>query len=287
MGGLKRTNKIRGRIIAFPSNKKRKTNLEENKLKTEIIRLENELHKNLTNESWINKLKEKKDKLEDIREHILKGAFIRSRWQYTNMGEKPSSSFLNLENNFFISKHIRELTVDNESIKKPEQILEKMRQFYENLYKEQKNTDIENTSLNPIKERLKKIDEEEKMTLDKDISMEELGNIVKKSKNHKSPGPDGFTNEFSKIFWPNIKNLLLKLLNIHKHKGQINPARLEGIITCIPKGGKLRNNFKNWRPITLLNSIYKFYSGILAKESKQSYQKLYIVIRRGLLKDGL
>ena len=108
---------IRGRIIAFPSNKKRKTNLEENKLKTEIIRLENELHKNLTNENWINKLKEKKDKLEDIREHKLKGAFIRSRWQYTNMGEKPSSYFLNLENNFFISKHIRELTVDNESIK--------------------------------------------------------------------------------------------------------------------------------------------------------------------------
>ena len=103
-------------------------------------------------------------------------------------------------------------------------------------------TDIENTLLNPIKERLKKIDEEEKMTLDKDISMEELGNIVKKSKNNKSPGPDGFTNEFYKIFWHNIKNLLLKLLNIYKHKGQINPAQLEGIITCIPKGGKLRNN---------------------------------------------
>ena len=70
------------------------------------------------------------------------------------MGEKPSSYFLNLENKFFISKHIRELTVNNKSIKNPDQILEKMRIFYENLYKEQKNTDIENTSLNPIKEKL-------------------------------------------------------------------------------------------------------------------------------------
>ena len=112
---------IRGRIITFASNKKRKTNLEENKLKKEIIWLEKELHKNLMNENWINKLNEKKDKLEDIREHKLKGAFIRSRWQYTNMGEKPSSYFLNLENKFFISKHIREPTVDNESIKNPEQ----------------------------------------------------------------------------------------------------------------------------------------------------------------------
>ena len=88
------------------------------------------------------------------------------------MGEKPSNYFLNLENKFFISKHIREITVDNESIK--------MRQFYEKLYKEQKNTDIENTSLNPIKERLNQINEVEKMTLEKDISLEELGNIVKK-----------------------------------------------------------------------------------------------------------
>ena len=60
----------------------------------------------------------------------------------------------------------------------------------------------------------------------------------------------------------------MKLLNIYKHKGQINPAQLEGIIPCIPKGGKLRNNFKNWRPITLLNSIYNFISGILAERFK-------------------
>ena len=53
---------IRGRIMAFASNKKRKTNLAENKLIKEIIRLEKELHQNLKNENWINNLKEKKDK---------------------------------------------------------------------------------------------------------------------------------------------------------------------------------------------------------------------------------
>ena len=122
------------------------------------------------------------------------------------------------------------------------------------------------------------------MTLDSDISMEELGNIVKKAKNNKSPGPDGFTNEFYKIFWPNIKNLLLKLLNIYKHKGQINPAQLEGIITCIPKGGKLRNNLKNWRPITLLNSIYKFYSGILAERIKTILPNIIHSDQKGFIK---
>ena len=57
-----------------------------------------------------------------------------------------------------------------------------MRQFYENLYKKQENTDIEDTSLNPIKEGLNKINEVEKTNLDENISMEELGNVVKNRK---------------------------------------------------------------------------------------------------------
>ena len=70
--------------------------------------------------------------------------------------------------------------------------------------------------------------------------------------------------EFYKIIWHNLKIILLKLLNYYKENNALNPYQLEGTITCIPKGGKLRNNFKNWRPITLLYSIYKFYSSILA-----------------------
>ena len=49
--------------------------------------------------------------------------------------------------------------------------------------------------------------------MEKDIELEELGLIIKKSKNDKSPGPDRFTSKFYKIFRPNIKFLLLKLLN--------------------------------------------------------------------------
>ena len=49
---------------------------------------------------------------------------------------------------------------------------------------------------------------------------------------------------------------------------------LSGIITCIPKGNKSRNLLKNWRPITLLNSLYKFYSGLWANRIKQFLPKL-------------
>ena len=38
----------------------------------------------------------------------------------------------------------------------------------------------------------------------------------------------------------------------------------EGIITCIPKGDKPRDNIKYWRPIFLLNVIYKIGSHCIA-----------------------
>ena len=56
-----------------------------------------------------------------------------------------------------------------------------------------------------------------------------------------------------------------------------------GIITCIPKGNKLRNNLKNWRPITLLNSIYKFYSTIIAERIKLNLDYLINQDQKGFV----
>ena len=190
------------------------------------------------------------------------------------MGEKPSKFFLNLENKNFVSKHIRDLKNENKTFKNPAEILEEMRKFYGRLYQKEDNIDISESSLRNIENNLPKLNKMDKENLEKDISLDKLGYIVKKSKNNKSPGPDGFTNEFYKIFWPNLKIILLKLLNSYRKKKLINPSQLNGTITCIPKGGKIRNNIKNWRPITLLNSIYKYFSSIIAERLKHILPKL-------------
>ena len=39
--------------------------------------------------------------------------------------------------------------------------------------------------------------------------------------------------------------------------------RLE-VISCLPKGDKPKQYLKNWRPITLLNVLYKIISGCLS-----------------------
>ena len=45
----------------------------------------------------------------------------------------------------------------------------------------------------------------------------------------------------------------------------------------------MRNDLKNWRPITLLNSIYKFYSDILAERIKLILPKLIHPDQKGFV----
>jgi hypothetical protein len=47
------------------------------------------------------------------------------------------------------------------------------------------------------------------------------------------------------------------------NKGAASPFINKGIITFIPKSGD-RARLNNWRPITLLNSVYKILAKVLA-----------------------
>ena len=142
--------------------------------------------------------------------------------------------------------------------------------FLHKLYDKKDAFNIEDTSFCGIGEKLPKLNENEKNKLESDISNNELKEAIKKSKNNKSQGLDGFSNEFYKLFWPELNKWMLKLFNNYRKINEINETQLGGIITRIPKGDKNRNEIKNWRPITLLNSTYKFYSSILAERIKST-----------------
>ena len=84
-------------------------------------------------------------------------------------------------------------------------------------------------------------------------------------KNNKSPGLDGFTVEFLKFFWIDIGQFILRSINYGYRTGSLSITQRQGILTCIPKPNKSRTTLKNWRPISLLNVIYKRASAVIAR----------------------
>ena len=81
-------------------------------------------------------------------------------------------------------------------------------------------------------------------------------------KNNTAPGPDGFTVEFYKAFWPSIREDVKEMLD-NLYEGHLELWRLNyGVIILIPKV-KPAINVKQFRPICLLNVIYKIITKTL------------------------
>ena len=74
--------------------------------------------------------------------------------------------------------------------------------------------------------------------------------------------------DFLKVFWCELKIHVLNALNTRYRKGKLTVSLRQSVITYLPKGSKDRNLIENWRPVSLLCSIYKLASDIIANRQK-------------------
>ena len=87
-------------------------------------------------------------------------------------------------------------------------------------------------------------------------------------KNQKSPGSDGLTDKFYKIFWNDIKHFDIRSINYSSKNGSLTELQKQGVITLLPKPNKDIEKLENWRPISLLNVDYKIATKAIANRNK-------------------
>ena len=159
---------------------------------------------------------------------------IRSCTKYFEDGGKKSRFFLNLEKRQSSNKTIHRLQLSVNTITQdPHKILFKQRLFYKSLYTKTQHLHISEFIANL---QIPKIPENIKENMESNISKAESHATLKTMENNKSPGEDGYPAEFYKVFWIDIKDMLLNSLapgrpRCHFKTAIFNPVLLIGSFT--------------------------------------------------------
>jgi len=272
---------LRGKCIGYAINKRKQERRLLQETTKVIQNLENEQCDAIRSNADLDEItrltaeiKEHKKIIENKVEEDTKASAIRSRSMWYEQGDTSSKLFLNLEKSRGDQKAINRLKNNQgDIITDRAEIMKEEERYYKELYSSKVNECQRETDdiFNTISPKLEVEDHEQ---LVKVIEEDEVWEIIKESPKNKSPGMDGFTNEFYQAFWPQVKKYMLEAFNASLEKGELSITQKRGVITLIPKPQKDLDLLKNWRPITLLNHDYKYLAKVIANRCKALLPKI-------------
>ena len=115
------------------------------------------------------------------------------------------------------------------------------------------------------------------------FSMLEIEDVVKTSDSCKSPGPDGFNFAFFKEFWYLVKHEIRIMFDQFHANEKLPKSFLSFFVTLIPKVNA-PVSLNQFRPISLLGSLYKLLSKVLAKRLSKVMNSIISVSQSAFLK---
>ena len=238
--------------------------------------------------------------LNDIDTHLCEGAYIRSGANWKCESEAPTKIFLQLEKWSGQQRFIGIVEVEGDEpgttrqiIHQPE-IENEIRSFYENLYKarptESSDSDLKGFMGDEGYQRFHNIAQRNvsKYTydsMDENISSDEVLAAIFHGKHGVAPGISGFSREFYQSFSKELIGFIMNYIQFTEQIGILSENQRIGVITLLPKGQKDKKTLKNWRPITLLSTLYKIISGVIGNRFKKFLPQVIDLGQKGFV-DG-
>ncbi len=215
---------IRRETISLAAAKKRDRLAQQQLIAHDIESLEILAQTNPDDQDTIIRLQARKEELEEIIKVEAQGAYVRARTKHKVDGERPTRLFCSLEKHNGVQKYIPCLTVSrvvNDTVEEvmitnQEEIRNETVTFYKELYRDHDDEitiDKVEDFLEDSTDTLPKLTEEQKAKMEGLITMDELTKYLKKCRNNVSPGSSGFTGNFFKFFWRNLKHFVLNSIN--------------------------------------------------------------------------
>ena len=238
-----------------------------------------EMESNFEN-SNLDLLNSTKINLNEFMNEKAKACIFRSKCQFAELGEKPTSYYLSMEKDRYNIKTCNALyNRNNKIITSTEGILKIQESFYSELYVRDQSVvfDVTNTYDVYVPHEYKKVN-------NAPFTVEEIGHAVRALPNNKTCGNDGLPIEFYKAFWSKLKNIFLALINQIYEEKHLHSSALIGVINLIPKPLHDSKNLKHHCPITLLNSDYKVVEKMLAIRIEPALNTIISDDQRGFRK---
>ena len=225
---------IRGFTIKYCKIKMKKREREELLLHKKANKLLQDSEKNPSDKKILNELYATKiiKTPKKIMHQKTKGAILRSKARWHEHGERNTRYFFNLEKRNHSRKTVTKLKIgDNKYVNDQIAILEEEKRFYEALYKSQ-SIDSDTFLTSPFfkEQNITPLTQEEIESCEGLLSEDECLYAIKEFMNNKSPGTDGFTSEFYKFFWPELKSDMTSSFNYAFQKRTLSISQRRGII---------------------------------------------------------
>jgi len=204
-----------------------------------ICKIANLLAKNVEDITDLEKaeLAEQHLQLDKIYKYKAEGAYIRSRRKWLEEGEQSSAYFFRLERQQAKTGNLGKLMIDGKLNEDQKVIGKFCSKFYTDLYTS-KFCHRDASDFFDSLQNVQQLNMVDKDFCDAPITMNEIVEAIKSLKNGKSPGTDGLTSEFYKLFSKKIASFLLEVFRESIEKKCLPPTLCQGIITLIPKPNK-------------------------------------------------
>ena len=275
---------IRAKTIKFSKSKRSEFKKRELTLQTELEELDRKICNRSTNmdldQDVLKAYDAAKGELKEIYDLRGKEAIFRSRAKWIEEGEKPTKYFFNLEERNYEKKTILQEKLENgETTSDLNKVNKEIERFFSNMFTT-KLAGIplvqQKRSFNSLVEGLElpKLTYEEQVSLEHELSLEEIKKVLVSFEKNKTPGEDGFTVEFYETFFDMPQDDLLNSYNEAFQKGKLSVSQRRGIISLIPKEDNDLSELTSWRTITLLNVDYKILAKTIAKRIEPFLPKL-------------
>lgn len=121
-------------------------------------------------------------------------------------------------------------------------------------------------------------------TLEEPFSEQQVHKAIKEMPSDKAPGPDGFARTFFKVCWEIVKEDILLVFNsiYNLRSAHLSLMNSTNIVLIPKKDGA--ESVSNFRPISLIHSIAKIFSKMLAMRLRPHMHALISVNQSAFIK---